>query len=259
MSIKNMKSLFILFKLLFFFSSITHATQTKLFVFNVVGESYIIREGIKSRCIINKTLAYSDSLEVVDGYVVIVKTDLSKAVIGDPKKYSFNELLNSFTNVQSKESRFFTYLLSLITEKKVEITSPGGVVRGQHLLDIPIDSSIIVGNVLPIHLNDSIKVDYEIWNADLHLKVEEKSFIHSHLIMEVESKWWVPGKFLLLVKIGEYTISRVFYIPDSEQRLYIENIQPWIFNNSEFKGEKESRDFLLSQLSLLNNCYFFYH
>ena len=231
-----------------------------LHLFNIQGECFVISNNTKSKCGINDILTADAVLEIISGEVVLVNSSLSRLTINKPGTYEQNYLQSQFSDgEQGKESKFMGYLADLIQKEKIEITSPGGVVRGEKELKQPLDSAVILGTRIPIKLYGDIDAQYEIWNTEKAEMVSKGNFRQNINILQTSSDWWSPGTYMLNILIQPGTrISRFIFIPGTEEREHIMDEYHWFFDAFSEIESKEQRDLVLMEMAQLNKIYLLY-
>ena len=220
----------------------------------------MVVKDIKSECGINDVISTNDVLEIVSGEVVLVNSSLSRLTINEAGSYDWDYLQSHFSaGEQGRESKFIGYLADLIQKEKIEISSPGGVVRGEKELKQPLDSAVILGTRIPIKLFGDIDAQYEIWNTEKAELVSKGDFRQNKNILQATSDWWSPGTYLLNILIQPGTrISRFIFIPDTEERKHIMDEYHWFFDAFSEIESKEQRDLVLMEMAKLNKIYLLY-
>ena len=219
-----MKKHSVIFIVLFFLPMMMWAQNAAdMLVFSVDGDVTINRNKITRPCKRADKILTADIIDVKKGTVSLVDRKLKRVSLEKKGKYSYQDIVNQFALANaSLSNKFLVQVLDKMTHKTGPVSKAGGVVRGTRSATLPIDSAIILSDLIRFVFPNPGKQKFSFFLMDeehnvLFSKETKDSFM---VINRAASPWWKPGVYFweAATPNKQGTAEKAFIIPAGEDR-----------------------------------------
>lgn len=219
-----MKKFSVLFVVLFFLPGLMWAQNAAdMLVFSVEGDVKINRNKIVIPCKRADKILAADIIDVRKGAVSLVDRNLKRVSLEKKGKYSYLQIVKQFELANaSLSNKFLVQVLDKMTHKTGSVSKAGGVVRGTRSATLPIDSAVILSDLIRFVFPNPGKQKFSFFLMDeehnvLFSKETKDSFL---IINRVTAPWWKPGVYFweAATPNKQGTAEKAFIIPADEER-----------------------------------------
>ena len=219
-----MKKLSILFLVLFFLPGMMWAQNAAdILVFSVEGDVAINRNKMMMPCKRADKILAADIIDVKKGAVSLVDRNLKRVSLEKKGKYSYQQIVKQFEFANaSLSNRFLVQVLDKMTHTTGPVSKAGGVVRGTRSATLPIDSAVILSDLIRFVFPNPGKQKFSFFLMDEeHNVLFSKETKDSFLVLKRETcPWWKPGVYFWEAATPDKqgTAEKSFIIPADEER-----------------------------------------
>ena len=136
---------FLMINFLFAFSQ----EENQLLVFNSNGYVHIDRGDEKIEKLNGETILKEDILKIINGDVTIINRKNKRITLKTPGTYSYTLLEKKMAHAESSMStRYFVNVWNQMNDKHEKVNYRGGVVRGDDVVSLPVDSAYILSDTI---------------------------------------------------------------------------------------------------------------
>ncbi len=191
---------------------------TDILVFSVQGDVMIKRGKNIIPCKRAYKILVGDIIQLKKGELSLVSRNLKRVTLEKKGSYSYQQIVKHFDRANaSLENRFLVQVIDKMTKKSGEVAYAGGVVRGTRGAMEPMDSAIILSDLIRFYFSNSNnqQLHFFILNEDRKVLFTSLTTDSSFVIQRSKAGWWKPGTYfwesVALDKQG--TAEQSFFIP----------------------------------------------
>ncbi len=195
---------------------------TDILVFSVGGEVTIKRGKNIIPCKRADKILAGDMVLLKKGQLSLVSRNLKRVTLDKKGNYAYHQIVKQFDHANtSLENRFLVQVLDKMTHKPGEVAYAGGVVRGTKSVMQPMDSAIILSDIIRFSFSNPAaqQLTFFILDESHQVLYSAKTSDSSFVIKKTTAAWWKPGTYswdaVTLDKQG--TAEQTFFIPQKEE------------------------------------------
>lgn len=195
---------------------------TDILVFSVQGDVTIKRGKNIIPCKRADKIVAGDIVQVKKGELSLVSRNLKRVTLEKKGSYAYQQITKQFDRANaSLENRFLVQVIDKMTHKPGEVAYAGGVVRGTKGAKQPMDSAIILSDIIRFSFSNPARQQLTFFILDETQQVVHnvKTSDSSLVIKKSTAAWWKPGTYsweaVTVDKQG--TAEQAFFIPEKEE------------------------------------------
>jgi hypothetical protein len=220
----KMKKHSVIFVVLFFLPMLMWAQHAAdILVFSVEGDVTISRNKITIPCKRADKILTADIIDVKKGTVSLVDRNMKRVSLEKKGKYSYQQIVKQFEFANaSLANRFLVLVLDKMIHKTGPVSKPGGVVRGTRSATLPVDSAVILSDLIRFTFPNpgKQKLTFFILDQEHHVLFSKKITDSLLVIKKQTAPWWKPDAYFWEAAAPgkDGTSETIFFIPADEER-----------------------------------------
>lgn len=196
---------------------------TDILVFSVQGDVMIKRGKNIIPCKRADKILTGDIVQLKKGELSLVSRNLKRVTLEKKGTYSYQQIVQQFNRANaSLENRFLVQVIDKMTHKSGEVAYAGGVVRGTRGAMQPMDSAIILADVIRFSFSNpnNQQLHFFILNEEHQVLYTAQTTDSVFVMQKGKAAWWKPGTYFWeAVTLDKQGIAeQSFFIPATEER-----------------------------------------